>query len=688
MLGFGKKQGQPLDPAAQAQLREKQEVSSAFAKGVTALRDFIAPSSLEFNGNHFRIGTRFARTYYVYGYPRQVYTGWLSGMINLDEVIDLSMVIQPVDSQVVLNNLRKKVSQLEAGIQIDTEHGRVRDPGKEAAVQDAEEMRDKLQVGEERFFRFGFYFTIYAGSIEELEFVSHKVESMLGQQLVYSKPATAQQEQGLNSTIPQYVDQLQIYRNLDTAALSTSFPFTSADLTQDNGILYGINMHNSGLVIFDRFSLENSNSVIFAKSGAGKSFMIKLEALRSLMFGTEIFVIDPENEYQRMCEAVGGTYIRLSLASDSRVNPFDLPQVIDKDEGDNALRSNLITLHGLLRLMMGGAQAQMQAGGLAMAPAMSPAEEADLDAALIETYAKAGITNDPLTHGSPPPTISDLYDTLLHMGGTGPQLAQRLRKYTSGTFAGIFSQQSNVNINNPMVVFNIRDLEDELRPVAMYIVLNYIWNRTKVDKRKRLLIVDEAWQLMRYEDSANFMFSMAKRARKYNLGLTTITQDVEDFMASRMGRAIVANASMQILLKQSPSAVDVLADVFKLTSEEKKRLSQFPIGQGLFFAGQNHVHIQVIASPTETSLITNNPGEAPAQEIDLQTLARPTMADVPIPAGLPVEPAAAPPSPIPPSPAAPTPAPLAKTQNIPQTPLPKPEPQTTTSGEVRLSHEG
>src|SRR3990172_5457676 len=367
MALFKRKPSQPIDPVKLQEMREQREVMAAFAKGVTALRDFIAPSSLEFNSSYFKIGTRFARTYYVYGYPRQVYTGWLSGMINLDEVIDLSMVIQPVDSQIVLNNLRKKVSQLQAGIQIDQEKGRVRDPGKEATIQDAEEMRDKLQVGEERFFRFGFYFTIYASSMEELEFVSHKVESMLGQQLVYSKPATAQQEQGLNSTVPQYIDQLQIYRNLDTAALSTSFPFTSADLTQDNGILYGINMHNSGLVIFDRFSLENSNSVIFAKSCAGKSFMIKLEALRSLMFGTEVFVIDPENEYQRMCDAVGGTYLHLSLASDTRINPFDLPQVIDKDEGDNALRSNLITLHGLLRLMMGGAQAQMQAGGLAMA---------------------------------------------------------------------------------------------------------------------------------------------------------------------------------------------------------------------------------------------------------------------------------------------------------------------------------
>lgn len=627
-MKFLGKKGQTVDPVVAAQVAEKQEVVNAFNKGITALRDFIAPSSIVFANNSFQLGTRFARTYYIYGYPRQLYTGWLSSLINFDEVVDISMIIRPVDSQVVLGNLRKKVSQLEAGIQLDTESGRVRDPGKQAAVEDAEEMRDKLQVGEERFFRLGLYFTVYASSAEELEFVSHEVEGLLGQQLIYSKAASAQQEQGLNSCIPQFTDQLQIYRNMNTGAVSTTFPFTSADLTQENGILYGINMHNSGLVIFDRFSLENGNSVVFAKSGAGKSFMVKLEALRSLMFGTEIFIIDPENEYQKMSDAVGGSYIRLSLNSSTRINPFDLPKVTDKDESDNALRSNLITLHGLLRLMMGGAQISMAQNGLATTPALSPVEESDLDTALIETYAKAGITNDPLTHGSTPPTINDLYDTLLHMGGTGPQLAQRLRKYTSGTFAGIFSQQSNVSVNNPFVVFNIRDLEDELRPVAMYIVLNYIWNITKADRKRRILIVDEAWQLMRYEDSANFLFSLAKRARKYNLGITTVTQDVEDFMASRMGRAIVANASLQILLKQSPTAIDVLADVFKLTEEEKKRLSQFPVGQGLFFAGQNHVHIQVIASPTESDLISTTPqlntlGGAPAVATEELGLAEP-----------------------------------------------------------------
>ncbi len=610
-MKFGKKKNDPVDLANQQRIREESEVEAQFEKGVTALKDFIAPSSLEFSSGHFQIGTRYARTLYIYGYPRKIFTGWLSPIINLDEVVDISMFIYPVESQVVLENLKKKVTQLEASLQINQEKGRVRDPGLQAAIVDAEEMRDKLQVGEERFFRFGLYLTTYGNSIDELDFVQHKIESILGQQLVYSKAASAQMEQGLNSTLPQMSDQLQVRRNMNTGAISTSFPFTSADLTQDDGILYGINMHNNGLVIFDRFTLENANMVVFAKSGAGKSFAVKLEAIRSLMMGTAVIIIDPENEYQKMAEAIGGSYVRLSLNSGTRINPFDLPRVTESEEADNALRANLITLHGLLRLMLGGAQAQMVEGSnQAQTSPLTPEEDSDLDQALIDTYAKAGITNDPLTHNSPPPTMLDLYDTLLHMGGRGPQLAQRLRKYTKGTFAGIFSQASNIDINNDLVVFNIRDLEDELRPVAMYIVLNYVWNRTKTDKRKRMLIVDEAWQLMKYEDSAHFLFSLAKRARKYYLGLTTISQDVEDFMSSKMGRAVVANSSMQILLKQAPSAVDVLANTFKLTEEERKRLTNFPVGQGLFFAGQNHIHVQIIASPTETTLITTDPQES------------------------------------------------------------------------------
>ncbi|MBQ9020357.1 DUF87 domain-containing protein [Candidatus Saccharibacteria bacterium] len=603
-----KKQQQAQATAAQiaaaAQAREEAEVQAAFEEGITTLRDLISPSSIEIHSAYFRLGTKYGRTIYVYGYPRSLYTGWLSPLINIDEVIDISMYVYPVDTTVVMKNLRKKVTQLEASIAVNSEKGRIRDPELEAAISDAEELRDQLQLGAEKFFRFGLYVTIWADSLDELNFVQNKVETIFGQQMIFSKVASSQQEQGMNSCMPQCTDQLQIRRNMNTGAISTSFPFTSADLTQEKGILYGVNMHNNGLVIFDRFTLENANMVVFAKSGAGKSFTVKLEALRSMMIGTEILIIDPENEYQKLCDAVGGSYIRLSLNSDVRINPFDLPKVIDSEDAEDALRANLVTLHGLFRLMLGGNQVGPNGQ---VTPALTANEEADLDQALIDTYARAGITSDPLTHQSTPPTINNLYDTLLHMGGSGPELAKRLRKYTSGTFAGIFSQQSNVDINNQMVVFNIRDLEDELRPIAMYIVLSHIWNVVRAQQKRRMLIVDEAWQLIQYDDSANFLFSLAKRARKYYLGLTTITQDVEDFMSSKIGRAIVTNSSMQLLLKQSTAAVDVLSDVFKLTNEERKRLSNFPVGQGLFFAGQNHVHIQIIASQTEESLITTNP---------------------------------------------------------------------------------
>ena len=598
-----------VDIAAQQRAQEQAEVEQAFLTGINTLRDLIAPSSLEFHSGYFRLGTKYGQTIYVYGYPRQLYTGWASPILNADEVLDVSMFIYPVETEIVMKNLRRKVTQLEADLSINNEKGRTRDPALEAALSDAEELRDQLQLGAEKFFRFGLYLTIYADSLDELNFVRSKVETMLGQQMLFSKVASSQQEQGLKSTVPQLSDQLQIRRNMNTGAISTSFPFTSADLTQENGVLYGVNMHNNGLVIFDRYTLENANMVVFAKSGAGKSFTVKLEALRTMMMGAEVLIIDPENEYQKLSDAVGGSYVRLSLNSDVRINPFDLPHVIDAEEADNALRANIVTLHGLFRLMLGGTSAGQSIG-------LSPNEEADLDQAIIDTYARAGITSDPLTHNSTPPTIHNLYDTLVHMDGSGPSLAQRLRKYTTGTFAGIFSQQSNIDINNSMVVFNIRDLEDELRPVAMYIVLSHIWNIVRSEQKKRMLIVDEAWQLMKYDDSANFLFSLAKRARKYYLGLTTISQDVEDFMGSKMGRAIVSNSSMQLLLKQSSSAVDVLSDVFKLTEEERKRLSNFPVGQGFFFAGQNHVHIQIIASDTEHQLISTSPNSSKNRQGD------------------------------------------------------------------------
>ncbi len=592
-MAFGNKNKAPkLTPQQQAQINAQAQAEQIYRQGVVTLRDVIAPSSIQVEAGFIRIGSRFARTLFVYAYPRSLFTGWLSPIINMDEVIDISLSIEPVESRIVLDNLKKKVGQLEANYSINAEKGKVRDPGLEASISDAEELRDKLQVGEDRFFRLGLYVTIYGDTLEDLEEIVKKIESTFGTSLIYTKPSTIQMEQGFTSTLPLGSDLLQVKRNMDTGAISTSFPFTTANLSNEEGILYGINRHNNGLVLFDRFSLENANMTVFAKSGAGKSFAVKLEALRSLMFGTEVIVIDPENEYRTLCEAVGGSFLHLSLTSDTHVNPFDIPRAVDSEEADNALQANIIMLHGLLRLMMGE---------------MSPAEESDLDIALINTYAQKGITNDPLTHTAEPPVMIDLYNTLNEMGGNGPALAARLRRFTEGTFSGIFSKPSNVTLDNQLVVFNIRDLEDELRPIGMYIVLNYIWNKVKSEKKKRILIVDEAWQMMQYQDSAMFMFSIAKRARKYFLGLTTISQDVEDFLSTRLGRAIVNNSSLQLLLKQNPAAVDIVADTFKLTSEEKKRLSQFPVGEGLFFAGLSHIILRIIASPTEEELITTNP---------------------------------------------------------------------------------
>lgn len=591
-MAFGKSSQPKLTPQQQAFAAQQASAEQVYRQGVVTLRDVVAPSSIQIEANFIRIGSRYARTLFIYGYPRSLFTGWLSPIINMDEVIDISLNIEPVESRVVLDNLKKKVGQLEANYSINAEKGKVRDPGLEAAISDAEELRDKLQVGEDRFFRLGLYVTVYGKDLEDLEEIVKKIESTFGSSLIYTKPATIQMEQGFNTTLPLGSDLLGVKRNMDTGAISTTFPFTTANLSNEEGILYGINRHNNGLVLFDRFSLENANMTVFAKSGAGKSFAVKLECLRSLMFGTEVIIIDPENEYKTLCDAVGGSFLQLSLTSDTHVNPFDIPTAIDSDEADNALRANIIMLHGLLRLMMGE---------------LDPAAESDLDVALINTYAQKGITNDPLTHNAEPPVMQDLYNSLNEMGGNGPALAARLRRFTEGTFSGIFSQQSNVDLNNPFVVFNIRDLEDELRPIGMYIVLNYIWNRVKSEKKKRMLVVDEAWQLMQYQDSAMFLFSIAKRCRKYYLGLTTISQDVEDFLQSRLGRAVVNNSSLQLLLKQSPSAVGVVSDTFKLTSEESKRLTQFPVGEGLFFAGLSHIILRIIASPTEEQLITTNP---------------------------------------------------------------------------------
>jgi conjugal transfer ATP-binding protein TraC len=589
---FSKKEQLPPEVATQQAAQKAAE--TALAKGVSTIRDVIAPAALNVDFNYLQIGNQYIKTFFVYSYPRYLYTDWLTPLINADFSMNTSLYIYPVESKEILKKLRTKSAQIQSTFAEQSHKGLVRDPQLETAYQDVEELRDTLQRGEERFFRACLYFTIFASSIEELNSLSGTLENILGGQLVLTKQTLMQQEQGFNSTLPLANNELMIAKNFDTGALSTFFPFVSNELSRNEGILYGINRHTNGLVIFDRFTLENANSVILAKSGAGKSYSVKLEMLRYLMLGSEVIVIDPEREFEELSDAVGGAYLNININSPERINPFDLPKADPENpaESEDHLRSNIIILHGLIRVMVGGK--------------LTPTEDNLLDQGLVQTYAAKGITKDPNTHGLQPPTIDDLVRVLASMRGA-ERLAASLKKYSEGTYSGLFNKQTNVSLNNKFVVFSIRDLEEELRPIAMYMVLNFIWNKVRGEKKKRLLTVDEAWILMKYEDSAQFLFSIAKRARKYYLGLTTISQDVDDFLGSAYGKAIINNSSLTFLMKQHPAVIDKIARVFNLTQAEKYFLLNSEVGEGLFFAGLNHVAIQTVASYQEDLLINTNP---------------------------------------------------------------------------------
>jgi len=573
-----------------------EEASSpqTLAKGMVNVRDIIAPSALEVDFNHIKIGSTYYRTLFVSGYPRFVGANWLSPVINFDHSLDIGMFYYPVKSKGVLDDLRKKMTELEATVLSNNQKGRLQDPAVIAALEDAKALQDQLVKGIEKFFQFSFYITIPADSLEELEHITTKLESTLGSLLLISKTATLQMEEAFQSTIPSAMDKLIVTRNMDTTSLATTFPFTSSNLTSDDGILYGINRHNGSLVIFDRFSLENANTVVFAKSGSGKSYLVKLEALRTMIFGAEIMIIDVEEEYRPLCDIVGGDYISFSSNSPSKINPFDLSGIAV--EGENELGQKLLSLHTLFKLMLGD---------------LSPTEEAILDRALIETYRIKGITTDPVTQKTKePPVMEDLYKVLL--GAEEPEakgMAERLEKYIKGSLAGVFDAQSTISIGSKMTVFSTKNLEDVLRPVAFFIILDFIWTRIRKDLKKRILIVEEAWNLLQREDSARFIYGIAKRARKYYLGLTTISQDVDDFLSSEYGKAIVTNSSIQILLKQHPAAIDKVAETFYLSEGEKRLLLAADKGEGLFFAGANHVSIKVVASDAEHKLITTNPAE-------------------------------------------------------------------------------
>ena len=559
------------------------------------VKDIIAPPYIGITQDYIKIGEKFSKSFFIFSYPRYLNTGWLSPAINLNVPMDISFFIHPINSEMILKKLRSKITQVSSELLERQEKGLIRDPALETGYQDIENLRDKIITAQERMFRFGLYITVYQNSLEEMREIETTLRSIFESRLIYIKPALFKQKEGFISTNPYGMDLIDIHVPMNTEPLSTTFPFISFDLSSNEGILYGVNGHNNSLVLFDRFTLENANLVAFAKSGSGKSYAVKLEILRYLMWGVDVIVIDPENEYEFLADAVGGDFFRISLNSDSHVNPFDLPIPGEDDNPEDILRSNVINLVGLFRIMLGG---------------LTSEEDSILDEALTQTYAIRDITpqSDPATWQENTPLMSDFEEILENITGA-ESLARRLKKYTKGTFAGFFNQRSNISIDKSFIVFGIRDMEESLKPIALFIVMRYIWNIVRTKVKKRILVVDEAWWLMQTEDGASFLFGLVKRGRKYWLGVTAITQDVEDFMKSPYGKAIITNSSLQLLLKQSPAAIEVLQKTFDLTEQEKALLLEASVGEGLFFAGRKHVYISVKASYTEDQIITTSPGE-------------------------------------------------------------------------------
>lgn len=566
-----------------------------FQEETLDIKDIIAPPYLSVAQNKITLGERMAKSFFIFSYPRYLDTGWLSPAINLNVAMDISFFIHPINNEVILKKLRSKITQVSSELIERQQRGLIRDPALETGYQDIETLRDKIITAQEKMFQFGLYITIYEKTEDGIKEIENNLRSIFESRLIYIKPALFRQKEGFISTSPYGLDQVNVHVPMDTEPLSTIFPFTSFDLSSNEGILYGINRHNNSLVLFDRFTLENSNMVVFAKSGSGKSYAIKLEILRYLMWGVDVIVIDPENEYEFLADAVGGDFFKISLTSDSHVNPFDLPIPGEDDNPEDILRSNIINLVGLMRIMLGGLTAE---------------EDSILDQALTETYAIRDITpqSDPATWQENVPLMSDFAEILENMTGA-ESLARRLKKFTEGSFAGFFNQKSNISIDKNLIVFGIRDMEESLKPIALFIIMRYIWNVVRTKLKKRILVVDEAWWLMQSEDGASFLFGLVKRGRKYWLGITTITQDIEDFMKSSYGKAIITNSSLQLLLKQSTAAIEILEKTFDLTEQEKSLLIDASVGEGLFFAGKKHVFLSVKASYTEDQIITTSPGE-------------------------------------------------------------------------------
>ncbi len=595
-LRFQKRTGSGAAPALSNEERR-------FARGTRSLADLLAPAAVEVARNHVHLEYQYARVLIVVGYPRTVAAGWLTPLLEFEHPIEISLHVHPLETASIVKLLGHKLVQLQSSRLVDVRGGRLADPEREVAFEDAERLREALQRGEQRVFSVSLYVLLRAGSPRGLDDLTRRVETTLDGMLAHSRVAILEQERAFRACLPTARDELLAYRNLDTTSLATTFPFTSGSLSMERGVLYGVATRSQSPVIVDPFdaSLENANLAVFAMAGAGKSYFVKLMALRNLLAGVDFLIVDPEDEYGQVCQAAEGQYVRLASSSAHHLNPFDLPPPgTGAADGIDVLAEQVTAVLGLLDVMLAGPGTTLNAY-----------ERATLDRAVYQAYAAQGITVDPATHERTVPIMRDLHAVLESIpNDVAVGLAARLRRYVSGSLAGgLFAGQTNVALNRRLVVFNLQTLEEELRPLAMHLIANFVWNRVRRERRPRLLVIDEAWSLLRYPEGGAFISGMARRARKYYLGVVTITQDAADFLRSDHGRAVLVNAAMKLLLKQDSTTVDAVADAFQLTPEERQYLLGAGKGEGLLFARGARLALTIEASPAEHRLATTAPRE-------------------------------------------------------------------------------
>ncbi|NRQ37688.1 DUF87 domain-containing protein [Nonomuraea sp. NN258] len=569
----------------------------------TSARNGFGPDAVEVEPRRLRVSSSSCATLAITGYPREVSPGWLEPLLTYPGRLDVSVHVEPVPSLIASDRLRKQLARLESGLRNDHQHGRLLDPGSEAAAEDAQELASRIARGQSKLFRASIYLTVHATGPDELDDACAQVRALAASLLLDARQVTFRQLQGWISSLPLAYDNLTMRRTFDTPALAAAFPFTSPDLTAELGptaVLYGANLSSASLVAWDRFEQANHNSVILATSGSGKSYLAKLEALRSLYCGVEVAVIDPEDEYARLASSVGGAYLHLG-APKVRLNPFDLPP--RSQHGDDPLTRRALFLHTLIAVMLG--------------ETLSNAAKAALDRAILAAYRSAGITTEPRTWKRRPPVMRDLANALAKdKDPNAKELAAGLAPYVSGSHRQLFDGQTTTRPDSHLIVFSLRDLPEEIKAVGTLLTLDAVWRRISNpnNRRPRLVVVDEAWLLMKDPEGARFLLRMAKSARKHWAGVSVVTQDAADLLGSDMGQAVIANSTTQILLKQAPQAIDRVTDAFGLSDGERQLLLSAERGMGLLAAGRQRVAFQVISSPAEHAIVTSSPQELTSYE--------------------------------------------------------------------------